>query len=386
MEYLYPQKVDCIYIDPPYNTGARDWKYNNDYVDSSDSYRHSKWLSMMQKRLKIAKRILNPNDSVLIVTIDEKEYLHLGCLLEEMFPEANIQMVSTLTARSGAARFNSFSRVNEFIYFVMNGNYTITPIENANYQQEGDDIHWRSFRRGNPANIRTSRPSQFYPLYIDKNTYKIVKVGEPITPEVDRFSVSKMENCETVFPVRDDGTEMLWSVTPNACWAAVPQLAELFTDEQLADICEIPEAHWVFVSMGRDEIQRGNKALASYIDEITNTWLDENVIISGRTVWDSSYRKRTKSIKGISAGFIEKQPITWLHVFYKWLSETTKRTDSIKEMPVFLDQDRKAVAAFDSSEHLILFFPDKDLSGYTTVYSELLTDKGTCCIFGENRH
>lgn len=217
LEYLYPQKVDCIYIDPPYNTGARDWKYNNDYVDSSDSWRHSKWLSMMQKRLKIAKRILNPNDSVLIVTIDEKEYLHLGCLLEEMFPEANIQMVSTLTARSGAARFNSFSRVNEFIYFVMNGNYTITPIENANYQQEGDDIHWRSFRRGNPANIRTSRPSQFYPLYIDKNTYKIVKVGDPITPEVDRFSVSKIENCETVFPVRDDGTEMLWSVTPNAC-------------------------------------------------------------------------------------------------------------------------------------------------------------------------
>lgn len=62
----------------------------------------------------------------------------------------------------------------------------------------------------------------------------------------------------------------------NACWAAVPQLAKLFTDEQLADICEIPEAHWVFVSMGRDEIQRGNKALASYIDEIVNTWLDEN--------------------------------------------------------------------------------------------------------------
>lgn len=217
LEYLYPQKVDCIYIDPPYNTGARDWKYNNDYVDSSDSWRHSKWLSMMQKRLKIAKRILNQNDSVLIVTIDEKEYLHLGCLLEEMFPEANIQMVSTLTARSGAARFNSFSRVNEFIYFVMNGNYKITPIENTNYQQEGDDIHWRSFRRGNPANIRTSRPSQFYPLYIDKNTHKIVEVGDPITPEVDRFSASKMENCETVFPVRDDGTEMLWSVTPNAC-------------------------------------------------------------------------------------------------------------------------------------------------------------------------
>ena len=125
LEYLYAGKVDCIYIDPPYNTGAKDWKYNNDYVDGADAYRHSKWLSMMQKRLKIARGLLNPDGSVLIVTIDEKEYLHLGCLLEEMFPEANIQMVSTLTARSGAARFNSFSRTNEFIFFVMVGNYVI---------------------------------------------------------------------------------------------------------------------------------------------------------------------------------------------------------------------------------------------------------------------
>lgn len=215
LEYLYAGKVDCIYIDPPYNTGARDWKYNNDYVDGADTYRHSKWLSFMQKRLKLAKRLLNPSDSVLILTIDEKEYLHIGCLLEEIFPEANIQMISTLTARSGAARFNSFSRTNEFIFFVMIGNYIITPIEAAEYSQEGESIHWRSFRRGNPANIRPSRPSQFYPLYIDKATSRIVKVGEPITPDVDRFSVAQIDGCETVFPVRDDGTEMMWSVTPS---------------------------------------------------------------------------------------------------------------------------------------------------------------------------
>lgn len=90
LEYLYAGKVDCIYIDPPYNTGAKDWKYNNDYVDGNDSYRHSKWLSMMQKRLKLAKRLLNPKDSVLIVTIDEKEYLHLGCLLEELQESPNL--------------------------------------------------------------------------------------------------------------------------------------------------------------------------------------------------------------------------------------------------------------------------------------------------------
>ena len=58
---------DSVFIDPPYNTGAKDWKYNNDYVDGADTYRHSKWLSFMQKRLKLAKRLLNPKDSVLIL-------------------------------------------------------------------------------------------------------------------------------------------------------------------------------------------------------------------------------------------------------------------------------------------------------------------------------
>lgn len=88
MAFAYAGKVDCIYIDPPYNTGARDWKYNNDYVDGSDAYRHSKWLAFMERRLKLAKQLLNPNDSVLIVTIDEKEYARLELLLESVFPNA----------------------------------------------------------------------------------------------------------------------------------------------------------------------------------------------------------------------------------------------------------------------------------------------------------
>ena len=118
LEYLYAGKVDCIYIDPPYNTGAKDWKYNNDYVDGNDSYRHSKWLSMMQKRLELAKKLLNPEDSVLIVTIDEKEYLHLGCLLEEMFKDARIQMVSSVINPKGNRRDNEFSRCEEYLFFV----------------------------------------------------------------------------------------------------------------------------------------------------------------------------------------------------------------------------------------------------------------------------
>lgn len=217
LEYLYAGKVDCIYIDPPYNTGAKDWKYNNDYVDGNDAYRHSKWLSFMERRLKLAKKLLNPADSVLIVTIDEKEYLHLGCLLEEMFPEANIQMISSTISRKGAARMNSFTRVNEFIYFVMLGDYVLEPLDDADYAKKGETIHWQSFRRSSAANIRTSRPFQFYPIYVDIESRKIIKIGDAIPHEMDRFSVEQLENCVTVFPVRDDGTEMMWGITPEEC-------------------------------------------------------------------------------------------------------------------------------------------------------------------------
>ncbi|WP_413617106.1 DNA methyltransferase [Gordonia rubripertincta] len=70
--FTHRGKVDCIYIDPPYNTGAKDWKYNNDYVESDDHYRHSKWLAFIERRLLVARELLNPADSMLIVTIDEK--------------------------------------------------------------------------------------------------------------------------------------------------------------------------------------------------------------------------------------------------------------------------------------------------------------------------
>jgi adenine-specific DNA-methyltransferase len=82
--YLYEGKVDCLYLDPPYNTGARDWTYNNHVVDANDGYRHSKWLSFMEKRLRLAKRLLKPN-GVVIITIDENEIHHLGMLLERLF-------------------------------------------------------------------------------------------------------------------------------------------------------------------------------------------------------------------------------------------------------------------------------------------------------------
>src|SRR5450759_1485612 len=98
--YSYEGKVDVIYIDPPYNTGARDWKYNNDYVDKNDAFRHSKWLSMMKKRLLLAKRLLKPS-GVFVVTIDEHEVHYLGALLEDHLPEYARQMVTIIINEKG---------------------------------------------------------------------------------------------------------------------------------------------------------------------------------------------------------------------------------------------------------------------------------------------
>src|ERR1035437_7507266 len=88
LSYTHAKKVDVIYIDPPYNTGARDWKYNNDYVDGEDGFRHSKWLSMMSNRLKLSKGLLRES-GFFVVAIDHYELFSLGNLCDELFGEEN---------------------------------------------------------------------------------------------------------------------------------------------------------------------------------------------------------------------------------------------------------------------------------------------------------
>ncbi len=109
LAYSYAGKVDCIYIDPPYNTGDKSWKYNNRFVDENDQYRHSKWLSFMEKRLRLARHLLK-RDSVLVVTIDEHEVHHLGVLLEQLFPEARRQMVTIVNNAAGVTQGGSERR------------------------------------------------------------------------------------------------------------------------------------------------------------------------------------------------------------------------------------------------------------------------------------
>lgn len=88
LTYTHAGKIDVIYIDPPYNTGNKDFIYNDSFVDSEDSFRHSKWLSFMNKRLKLAKGLLS-DKGVIFISIDDNEQAQLKLLCDEVFGSNN---------------------------------------------------------------------------------------------------------------------------------------------------------------------------------------------------------------------------------------------------------------------------------------------------------
>lgn len=228
LTWTHRGKVDAIYIDPPYNTGAKDWKYNNDYVEGEDLYRHSKWLAMMERRLLLAKELLNPTDSVLIVTIDEKEYLRLGLLLEQMFPDANVQMVSSVINPKGASRGSGFRRTDEYLYFVMFGTASPARLQlgsdwassasaaSVDDNDENVDISmpdWTSMMRRGSHAARLERPGLFFPIYATPDGKRIVSIGESV-PLGAALPPDK-PGCTTIWPLRSDGSQGVWQVGPE---------------------------------------------------------------------------------------------------------------------------------------------------------------------------
>lgn len=217
LTYTHRSKVDAIYIDPPYNTGAKDWKYNNDYVESDDQYRHSKWLAMMERRLLVAKVLLNPADSVLIVTIDEKEYLRLGLLLEQIFPEARTQMISSVINPKGAARSSAFGRTDEYVYFVMFGPAGPSPLAldtewKIVRDRRAEKLRWADLLRSGNHPLRSDSPNQFYPIFIQNTPEGPVfhSVGEPYFGN-DRYEIKPPEGATAIWPIRANGQEGNWS-------------------------------------------------------------------------------------------------------------------------------------------------------------------------------
>lgn len=220
LRFTHAGKVDCIYIDPPYNTGARDWKYDNDYVDANDAYRHSKWLAFMERRLKLAKELLNPEDSVLIVTIDENEQERTGLLLEQVYTSAEIQLVSIVINPSGVSSGGGLSRVEEYAYFCFIGSARPAALSTdllddrpaGDAKARSTSVRWEWLLRGGGSWYRESRPNLCYPIVLNEDGDRIVDVGSPWSGGDESTRPREAGGLPLAWPVRNDGRLGIWRV------------------------------------------------------------------------------------------------------------------------------------------------------------------------------
>lgn len=138
LSYTHEGKIDVIYIDPPYNTGNKDFVYNDSYVDSEDDYRHSKWLSFMNKRLRIAKRLLS-DKGVIFISIDDNEQANLKLLCDEVFGEKNFIAKFDWRKKTGANDAKDIAIVTESILLFAK-NHSLT-VESNLWQRDEDSIN-----------------------------------------------------------------------------------------------------------------------------------------------------------------------------------------------------------------------------------------------------
>jgi len=208
LNYTHQNAIDVIYIDPPYNTGAKDWKYNNHFVDDNDVYRHSKWLSFIGNRLNQTKNLLSEN-GVLICTIDHNELNTLGLLLKEIFHNKEITCVTIIHNPSGIQGKN-FSHNNEYAYFV----HSSTEKEIAPEIRDEKDADVRQFMntaKGSGKNyLRESGRNCFYPILVKDK--KIIGFGDicddSYHPESPNIQISN--GITEVYPIDTNKVERKW--------------------------------------------------------------------------------------------------------------------------------------------------------------------------------
>lgn len=206
LNYTHTGKIDVIYIDPPYNTGARDWKYNNHYVDGSDTFRHSKWLSFMEHRLRLSLSLLKET-GIIIVAIDHYELFYLGQLLDELYGESNrLGCITVVNKADGRSDDKYFATANEFL-LVYAKNSQLATIGNIDLSEDEikkkypkEDAKGRYVEKPMMSqgvdSLRQDRPSLFYAAYYN--------------PKTDRLSTEPFEGAIELYPVDVNGIERRW--------------------------------------------------------------------------------------------------------------------------------------------------------------------------------
>lgn len=202
LNYTHEKSVDVIYIDPPYNTGNNTWKYNNRYVNDDDAYKHSKWLSFMEKRVKLAKNLLAP-DGIICVTIDNYEVHNLRLLMEEIFFDRDIIMTVIEHNFRGRVKSN-FALTHEYaLWGVPKGQDFIT-----RQREKSEDIR-RNLRRTGQGSRRHESPTLFYGIEVDKHTLQILGVTEALKLD-EEIPPHTNPDTEMVYPIDDEGVQRRW--------------------------------------------------------------------------------------------------------------------------------------------------------------------------------
>ncbi|MBM7715346.1 adenine-specific DNA-methyltransferase [Bacillus thermophilus] len=208
------EKIDLIYIDPPYNTGNKDFVYDDTFVDLEDGFRHSKWLSFMERRLKLASKLLTAK-GILAISIGYQEVHNLVLLCEELF--LNRQVVCITVQTSGGKPSGGFDYLHEYVVFV-------TPHDFKPNRMTFVGGVTRSPFEGLTLSTfdKTQRPNQTYPIFIDKKTHHIVGTGPSLadrvkdgtyTGELSDFVFDYDEAPEgtvAVFPVSSRRADCVW--------------------------------------------------------------------------------------------------------------------------------------------------------------------------------
>jgi len=204
LNYTHKKNIDLIYIDPPYNTGAKNWKYNNDYVDKDDEYRHSKWLSFMRHRLNLAKNLLK-DDGVLICAIDDNEQAHLSVLIEQLFPTHDQHIITVVHNPKGVQGTN-FSYTHEYAIFVVPKNKKTI----GDRSLSEDEIYVSNLRNWGNESERTDARNCFYPIIISDN--KIVGFGNVSPDDFHPKSANEKQKDGSihVYPIDEKGIERKW--------------------------------------------------------------------------------------------------------------------------------------------------------------------------------
>ncbi len=251
LNYTHTDKVDVIYADPPYNTGSNTWVYNNRIVDSSDTYRHSKWLSFMRVRLVLAKQLLK-DTGIITVTIDDYELFTLGMLMDEIFGEENKVGVLAVENNPRGRTANRFYATSHEYYVVYAKNAKLATISNLpltkeqkkvfKYEDEISPYRLRGMRKSGADSRRKDRPKQFYTIYIN--------------PETLQGSLEKQDGWDEVLPIDNTGSERVWIIGTERC-------KEFLEDGTIIINKAKGDGYSLFV---KDRIKAGRKARTVWVD------------------------------------------------------------------------------------------------------------------------